>query len=122
MTQAVDKGCNTSQWTVFVCLFVSDIPPVNTFQVPSPVDGMVTSSGHNAIRITPVTSGFTDYEIFISNIVVDVAIADNGTFVEAGQVRSMVIIEKTKTEILAFLRLTLGVKNQVSVSHETPYF
>ena len=105
MTQAVDKGCNTNQWTLKtfqvpspVCLVVSDVPPVNTFQVPSPVDGMVTSSGHNAIRITPVTSGFTDYEIFISNIVVDVEIADNGTFVEAGEVRSMVMIFKKQTK------------------------
>ena len=52
---------------------------------------MVTSAGNNAISIKPATSGFTDYEMFISNIDVDVTIIDGGTFVEAGEVGNVII-------------------------------
>ena len=47
----------------------------------------MTPAGGNAVSIEPATSGFTDYEIIISNIILNFTLDDDGIFVEAGQVR-----------------------------------
>ena len=55
-------------------------------QIVSPVAGLAKPAGTNAISIKPSTAGFTDYEIILSNIRLSIAVENNGTFVDAGQV------------------------------------
>lgn len=49
---------------------------------------MMFMEGTNAVRIEPQTQGFEDYDIILSNIIVDVSfdIGDEGVFVDANQV------------------------------------
>ena len=56
-------------------------------QIMSPVAGVAKPLGEHSIVIKPYTAGFTDYDIILSNILLSVDVDDNGTFVDAGQVR-----------------------------------
>nr|KAG5686567.1 hypothetical protein BaRGS_027224 [Batillaria attramentaria] len=46
---------------------------------------MMYPAGANAVRIEPVTSGFEEYEIFLSNVDMLVQMNESGVFVDAGQ-------------------------------------
>ncbi|XP_070206105.1 uncharacterized protein [Littorina saxatilis] len=56
------------------------------WKIPSPVAGLATRLNSTSISIKPATSGFTDYEIIMSNINLLVVIETEGTFVDAGQI------------------------------------
>lgn len=82
-----------SLWVPFKC--PTSLCPL---QIASPVAGLAKPAGTDAISIKPVTAGFTDYEIFLSNIRLHIAINDTGTFVDAGQVGGVVVVVEEMTE------------------------
>nr|KAG5706489.1 hypothetical protein BaRGS_032882 [Batillaria attramentaria] len=52
----------------------------------SPVAGMMLpTKDPNSVLIRPATAGFTDYEIILSNIILNRTLSENETYVDAGQ-------------------------------------
>nr|KAG5689776.1 hypothetical protein BaRGS_011577 [Batillaria attramentaria] len=55
------------------------------WKIRSPVSGMMYPLSNSSVRIKPVTSGFEEYEIILSNIQLLDAVNETGVFVDAGQ-------------------------------------
>ena len=73
-------------------LSLSSSPPpslslsLSLSQIVSPVSGLAKPERDNAVSIKPATSGFTDYDIILSNINITIDVTDDGVFVADGQV------------------------------------
>lgn len=59
-------------------------------QIPSPVSGMMYPADRGAVKIQPKTQGLTNYEIILSNIIINESyhLHEDGVFVNSGDVSS----------------------------------